>query len=43
MLLGRSGEIAPKRVKRLDQHGNAIQLDVSVVNVKSDAVKNNNA
>ena len=42
MLLGKSREIAPQRMKRLGQSGNNIQLWVClVVKVKSDAVKNN--
>ena len=41
MPLEKSGEIAPERMKRLSQTGNNIPVeDVSVVKVKSDAVKN---
>ena len=41
MLLEKSGEIAPERMKRLDQSGNHAQLCMClVVKVKSDAVKN---
>ena len=42
MLLGKNGEIAPERMKRLGQSGNDAQLWMCVVmKVKSDAVKNN--
>ena len=42
MLLGKSGEIAPKRRKRLGQSGNNTQLWVYLVlRGKSDAVKKN--
>ena len=42
MLLGKSGEIAPKRMKRLSQSGNNTQLWMYlVVKVKSNAVKSN--
>ena len=43
MLLEKSGEIAPKGMKRLSQSGNNAQLVMClVVKVKYDAVKNNN-
>ena len=42
MLLGKSGEIAPERMKRLGQSGKDAQLWIYLlVTVKSDAVKNN--
>ena len=42
MLLGKSGEIAPERMKRLGQSGKDAQLWMCLlVTVKSDAVKNN--
>ena len=42
MLLEKNKEIAPEGMKRLSQSGNNAQfVDVSVVKVKSDAVKNN--
>ena len=42
MLLAKSRETAPKRMKRLGQKRNATQLWMClVVKVKSDAVKNN--
>ena len=42
MLLEKSGEIAPERMKSLSQSGNNAELWVClVVKVKSDAVKNN--
>ena len=42
MLLGKSREIGPERMKRLGQSRNDAQLWMYlVVNVKSDAVKNN--
>jgi len=42
ILLGKSGEIAPERMKRLDQRRNDTQLWISlVVKVKSDGIKNN--
>ena len=42
MLLGKSKEIATEGMKRLNQRGNDTQLWMYlVVNVKSDAVKNN--
>ena len=42
MLLDKTGEIAPNRMKRLGQRGNDAQLWIClVVKVKSDAVKNN--
>ena len=41
-ILGKRGEIAPKRMKRLDERGNDTQLwTCLVVKVKSDAIKNN--
>ena len=40
MLLGKSGEIASERMKRLGQSGNNAQLYTClVVKVKSDAIK----
>ena len=43
MLLGKSPEIAPERMKRLGQSQNDASLwTCLVVNVKSDAVKNSN-
>ena len=43
MLLEKTREIAPERMKRLGQRGNNAQLWMClVVKVKSDAVKNNN-
>ena len=42
MLLGKSGEIIPKRIKRLHQSRNDVQLCVClVIKVKSKAVKSN--
>ena len=42
MLLEKSREIAPERIKRLGQGRNDVQLWMClVVKVKSDAVKNN--
>ena len=42
MLLGKSGEVAPERMKRLSQSRNDAQLWMClVVKVKSNAVKNN--
>ena len=42
MLLKKSGEITPERMKHLGQSGNDAQLQMClVVKVKSDAVKNN--
>ena len=42
MLLGKNGEIAPERMKRLGQSGNDAQLWMCVVmKVKSDAIKKN--
>ena len=42
MLLGKSREIGPERMKRLGQSRNDAQLWMClVVNVKSNAVKNN--
>ena len=42
MLLDKTGEITPNRMKRLGQRGNDAQLWIClVVKVKSDAVKNN--
>ena len=42
MLLGKSGEIAPKRMKRLSQSGNDAQLWMYLaVEVKSSVLKNN--
>ena len=42
MLLEKSGEIAPKGMKRLSQNGNSPQLWICLmVKVNSDAVKNN--
>ena len=42
MLLGKSGEVAPERIKRLSQSRNDAQLWMClVVKVKSNAVKNN--
>ena len=42
MLLGKSGEITPRRMKRLSQSGNDTQLQMClVVKVKSNVVKNN--
>ena len=44
MLLEKSGEIAPERMKRLSQSRNNAQLRIClVVKVKSTAVKNNTA
>ena len=44
MLLGKNGDIAPQRMKRLGQSGNDAQLWMCVVmKVKSDAIKNNAA
>ena len=44
MLLEKSQEIAPERMKRLSQNGNEAQLWMClVVKVKSYAVKNNTA
>ena len=44
MPLGKNKEIAPERMKRLDQSGNGAQLWMYlVVKVKSDAVKYNTA
>ena len=44
MLLGKNGEIAPERMKRLGQSKNDAQLWMCVVmKVKSDAIKNNTA
>jgi len=44
MLLERSEEIAPKRMKRLSQSGNNAQLWMClVVKIKSEAIKNNTA
>ena len=44
MLLEKSGEIAPGRMKRLNQSRNNAQLFIClVVKVKSNAVKNNTA
>ena len=44
MLLGKSREIAPERMKGLSQSGKDAQLWVClVVKVKSDAAKNNTA
>ena len=44
MILEKSREIAPERMKRLSQSGNNTQLWIClVVKVKSDAVKNNTA
>jgi len=41
-LLGKSGEIAPERMKRLGQSRNSAYLWMCLVRkVKSDAVKNN--
>ena len=41
MLLGKTGEKAPERMKRLGQSGNDTRLWMClVVKVKSDAVKN---
>ena len=42
MLLGKSGEITPERIKRLAQSRNDAQLWMCLVEkLKSDAVKNN--
>ena len=42
MLLGKSGEVAPERMKGLGQSRNDTQLWMClVVKVKSDAIKNN--
>ena len=42
MLLAKGGEIAPERMKILDQSGNNAQLWMCLlVKVKSDAIKNN--
>ena len=42
MLLRKSGEIAPERMKRQSQSRNDAQLQMClVVKIKSDAVKNN--
>ena len=42
MLLGKTGEIAPERMKSLGQSGNDARLQMClVVKVKSDAVENN--
>ena len=42
MLMEKNGEIAPERMKRMDQSRNNAQLWMClVVKVKSDAVKNN--
>ena len=42
MLLRKSGEIAPERMKRQSQSGNDAQLRMCLVaKIKSDAVKNN--
>ena len=44
MLLGKNGDIAPQRMKRLGQSRNDAQLWMCVVmKVKSDAIKNNTA
>jgi len=44
MLLGKSGEIAPERMKRLGQTTDDAWLCMClVVNIKSDSVKNNTA
>ena len=44
MILEKSREIAPERMKRLSQSGNNTQLWICpVVKVKSDALKNNTA
>ena len=44
MLPGKSGEIAPERMKQLGQSGIDAQLWMClVVKVKSDAIKNNSA
>ena len=44
MILEKSREIAPERMKRLSQSGNNTQLWIClVVKVKSDAVMNNTA
>jgi len=44
MLLGKNGDIAPQRMKRLGQSRNDAQLWMCVVmKVKCDAIKNNAA